>query len=88
MDDHPQTESDLRLISSLENYASARVRNSLEPPHDEGCDGDGCHEGLDVAVEASCDAPPVLEAAEHALDDVALAVDLAVVLDVHFAVGL
>ena len=34
------------------------------------------------------DAPPVLEAAEHALDDVALLVDLAVVLDLDLSVGL
>lgn len=61
---------------------------ALEPPCDEGCDRDGGHEGLDVAVEAGGDAPPVLEAAEHAFDDVALTVDFPVVLDLHLAVGL
>ena len=61
---------------------------SLEPPGDEGSDGDGRHEGLDIAVEAGEDAAPVLEAAEHALNDVALPVDLPVVLDLYLAVGL
>lgn len=60
----------------------------LVPPCDQGCDGDGGHEGLDVSVEASCDAAPVLEAADHSLDDVALAIDGAVVFDLDFAVGL
>jgi hypothetical protein len=46
----------------------------LEPPSDEGGDGDSDHEGLDVAVEACGEAPPVLEAAEHALDVIALAI--------------
>lgn len=49
---------------------------------------DGSHEGIDVAVGPSGYTAPVLEPAEHALDDVSLAVDLPVVLDLDFAVGL
>ena len=41
---------------------------------------------FDVAIEACGDAPPVLEAAEHALDDVALFVDGAVVIILDLAV--
>ena len=61
---------------------------SLEPPGDDGCDGDGSHEGFEVAVEAGCDPAPIFEAAERALDDIALTVDLPVVLDLDLAVGL
>ena len=41
-----------------------------------------------MAVEAGCDPPPVLEAAEHAHDGIAVTVDLPVVLDLDLAVGL
>src|SRR5690606_11423157 len=83
-------------IRQPEVCASTKVRgkqpqlhdDSLEPPCDEGGDGDGGHEGLDMAVEACGYAPPVLEAAEHALDDVALSVNLAVVFDMDLTVGL
>lgn len=60
--------------------------DSLQPPDDGGGEADGAHEVFDVAIEAGCDAPPVLEAAEHALDDVALLVDGAVVIILELAV--
>lgn len=46
----------------------------FEPPCDHGGDGYCGYEGFDVAVEAGGDAAPVIEAAEHALNDVALSV--------------
>jgi hypothetical protein len=36
---------------------------------------------FDVAIEACCDPSPVLEAAEHALDDVALLVDFHITVE-------
>ncbi|MBV7256457.1 hypothetical protein KCG44_06615 [Pacificimonas sp. WHA3] len=59
----------------------------MEPPSDECCDGDGGREGFDIAIAPACYALPVLEAAEHALDDIALAIDLPVVLDLNLAIG-
>lgn len=41
---------------------------------------------MDVSVEARCNAPPILEAAEHAFDDVTLFVDGLVVFIRDFAV--
>lgn len=47
---------------------------SFEPPCDDGCDGNGCHEGLNFAVVAGGQTSPVFEATEHAFDDVSLAI--------------
>ena len=58
--------------TALCRNAGAEAQRTVK--RDEGGDGDGGHEGLDIAVEAGGDAAPVLEAAEHAFDDIALAV--------------
>ena len=50
----------------------------MEPPDDDGSDGDCSHEGFDVAVEAGCDAAELLEFAEAAFDQVALCVEVLV----------
>ena len=53
----------------------------LDPPYDSSGKNHGRKEVCDISVEACCDAPPAFEAAEHALDDVALRVGcLAIVL--------
>jgi hypothetical protein len=44
------------------------------PPEDCGGEGDSGGEGGRKLVAAGCDASPILQAAEHALDEVALAV--------------
>src|SRR3546814_3675831 len=55
-------------------------------PGDGSGECDCGHEVFDVAIEAGGDAPPVLEPAEHPLDDVALSVDGLVVVVLDFAV--
>src|SRR5665647_1766916 len=60
--------------------------DSLQPPDDCGGEADGSHEVFDVPIEAGCDASPIFEAAEHALDDVALLVDRAVIFVLDLAV--
>lgn len=60
-------------VTIVENLGS----NSFEPPDDGFGYCDCCHEGPDVRGEASCNLSPILEAAEHALDDVSpLVVDM------------
>jgi hypothetical protein len=49
--------------------------DSLQPPDDSGGNSECCREGFGVSVEAGRDAAPILEAAEHALDDVAFSVE-------------
>jgi len=63
------------------NYAP----DSLQPPDDGSGEANGGHECFDVAIEAGSDAPPVFEAAEHAVDDVALLVDCAIIIVLDFA---
>ena len=57
----------------------SRVRTQLEPPGDGGGKDDGGEEVSGELIVASGDAPEVLEASEHALDQVALAIECAVV---------
>jgi hypothetical protein len=59
--------------------------NSLRPPADSGGEADGARQVFDLPVEAVCDAAPGFEPAEHALDDVALSVDCAVVIVLNLA---
>ncbi len=47
---------------------------------------DSCRDVFNVALEARCDAPPVFEAAEHALDDISLPVDGLIVVISDLAV--
>lgn len=79
---------DVESVGSAGRDVMIQDTDSLETPDDGSGDGEGCHEGLDVSVEAGRDASPVIEAAEHAIDDVALAVDYPVVVDLDLAVGL
>lgn len=60
--------------------------DSFEPPFEQGGDGDCSHEVLDIAIEASGYAAPVLQSAEDPFDEVVLAVDGPVVLDLDLAV--
>ena len=55
----------------------------MQPPDDSGGEGCRAHEVFHVSVEAGRDPPPVLDAAEHALGDIALPVNdpVAVILD-------
>ena len=49
------------------------AQDSLSEPEGDGrCDADGREEGVGAAVVAGGDAAPVLEAAEHVLDAMAL----------------
>ena len=58
-------------------------------PEDDGCgDCDGGHEGVRASVVSGVDAVPVLEASEHDLDLVALAVKDRIVRDLDLSVGL
>ena len=59
----------------------------LDPPRDDGGDGYGCKVVLDISIVSGGDASPVLEAAEHALDDVSPVVDALVVGELHLAVS-
>ena len=61
------------------------VRTHSEPPIDDSGDGDGCEEVLDFSIVSGCEPPPVLEAAEHPFDDVALVVDALVVRELNLA---
>jgi hypothetical protein len=62
--------------------------SGLVRPADAGCgDGDGCHEGFDVAIEARCALSPVFEPAEHALHDVTLFVDFRIAPKLESAVS-
>ena len=47
-----------------------------------------CHEGFDVSVETCGDAAPVLEAAEHAFNDVTLPIDRWVAIEFDLAMFL
>ena len=60
----------------------------LQPADGGGGQCDGTYEVLDVAVEAGGEATPVFEAAEHALDDVALFVDGAITVVLDLAGGI
>ena len=62
------------------------VSPTLQPPDDGGGKGDCGDEISDVAVEAGGYTAPVLEAAKHALDDVALPVDGLVIMVLDLAV--
>jgi len=56
-----------------------RVPTHSADPKADGCDeGKGCDEVLCEPIISGCDAPPVLQPAEHALDQIASAVGLAV----------
>lgn len=77
-------ESALPDVQNKDRSAPAMLVFDLQ----EYIDGDGGHEDLDVAIEAGSDAPSVFDAAKHALDDIALAVDLPVMPDLDLAVGL
>ena len=44
----------------------------MNPPDDDGSDGDCGHEDVGAAVIAGCDAPPILEPPEHVFDLMAL----------------
>ena len=56
-----------------------RVSTQSWNPEADGCDeGNGCDEVLGEPIVAGCDATPVLQSAEHALDQIASAVGLAV----------
>ena len=60
----------------------------MTEPEDDGCgDADGGEEGVGAPVVAGVDASPVLEAAEHDLDLVALAVEDGIVRDRDLAVA-
>lgn len=58
----------------------------MQSPDDGGGGTDGADEAFDVAIEADGDAAPVLEAAEHALDDVTPLMDGSVVIMLDLAV--
>ena len=64
-----------------------RVRTQLAPAKDSSCDENAGQEVCDEFVVASGDASEVLEAAEHALDAVALSVGRLVVDDGKSATG-
>lgn len=67
----------------------SRLRtHCLEPEDHSCCDADSGHEGVSASVVAGVDAPPVLEAAKHVLDFVALSIETAVVRDLYLAVCL
>ena len=68
------------------NSDSLTGPDSLQPPDDGGGKGDCGDEVFDVAVEAGGYTAPVLEAAKHALDDVALPVDGLVIMVLDLAV--
>src|SRR5215468_717996 len=68
-----------------EQHARTRVRTQLDPPDDERCEGYGGKEVSGELVIASSDATKVLEAPEHALDEVAQAIDKYVMRDERFA---
>ncbi len=58
-------------------------------PEDDGCgDADGGHEGVGASVVTGVDAAPVLEFTEHVFDPVALAIECAIVRDLHLSIGL
>lgn len=57
-----------------------------EPEGDDGGQGEGSEEGVSGAVVAGGNASPVLEAAEHDFDAVALLAEVGVVGDRHLAV--
>ena len=58
---------------------ATRVPTQSWNPEGDGCDeGNGCGEVLGESIVAGCDASPVLQSAEHAFDQIAPAVGLAV----------
>lgn len=58
--------------------SSSRVQTRSYPPSDDGCEGDGGGEVCGEFVVAGGDASAVFEAAEHALDEIAQLVGLAI----------
>ena len=52
----------------------SRLQTQSGPPDDNGCEHDGGSEGGCELVIAGCDASPIFEAAEHAFDEIALAI--------------
>jgi hypothetical protein len=65
-----------------------RVSTQSGDPEADGCDeGKGCDEVLGKSIVSGCNAPPVLQPAEHALDQIASAVSLAVERTGSFSAG-
>jgi hypothetical protein len=66
---------------------SSRLQTQSGPPDDDGCEHDGGEVGCELVI-AGCDASPIFEAAEHAFDEIALAIGNLVERMIFFRVGL
>src|SRR5258708_1919494 len=72
---------------SRKSLMYTRVRTQLGPPSDSGGKGDAGEEVSGELVVSRGDAAEVLEAAEHALDEIALPIKDGVVRDQRLASG-
>lgn len=61
--------------------------DSLNPPDDGAGDTESGEEGFDVSVEASGDAPIVLQSSEAALDHISGTIECLVIDVLDFAIG-
>lgn len=62
------------------------AHDSLTEPDDDGCGDADCQEDVGAVIVSDIDAAPVLEAAEHILNLVPLAVEYRVMRDGGFVV--